>query len=777
MSRLTRLFGVGRKDEGSGTDPDEGLASDNASRDLSDSRHEQWGDWSQGSDNDMQYLEALNEHEGSIPTRSVVSDPSHRNRKSSSPSGTKSGDSTPSSPKKDKGKHRKGRSISKSEALSTGLDVGSVSSEGISSTGVLDTSSRRKSKKREKRHDETSKSSSREQEKKDHERKRRSKADVYDGLISDYKPPDARRSAQRSIHSQNHHRSRSRSRTASSRPTRSHSADAGILPRPSSSSKSSSRQRREGSKRDSLPTLRPSVDAKDIDKKSRSSRQSRLPSRGSASKYDGTSDRRSSIGMDAALMPLSGPSVDPSAVGSDDQQGQEILRLHQMLSDALQKIATQSAEQIHDKDVLMKVSGDLTKLRLDLELAERERNDLKALLEERDQNIKAFVGQIDSLTGSLESQRASQAVVEADLEQSEADVDKLLIKIEDLERAVDHSGNVTDETLRAELKEVKMSMVDKNREVESSKNKIVELEKEIEERDNHRKELEKELQEIATVNKLQISDLEDEIKSLQGKLKGERLEASSRFSEQEERISALTQELTRFRGNSEFEEIAIVRGELDEAQNQLDAATLQLEASKNTLTKVKAEKEELLERNNKLNTDMKNLEKKVNELNAKSSDLEQRVLKWTEQTYEWKSKAEAAEKKLSALADGNTEVISDSGSAAEEAAPQGLFLQAIMDKKENTKKANRWKFFQSGDEDQTAEEIRIRGLEEQNQGLQEKNTELHSDLVKIKSAHKDEMYNNQKLISQLKAENEALKLKTQSLDDETIRGCDTELNA
>jgi chromosome segregation ATPase len=543
-----------------------------------------------------------------------------------------------------------------------------------------------------------------------------------------------------------------------------------------SSSKDSSRRRRDGSKRESIS--RTKRDSKDIDKKKPSSRTKRA-SVDSTSKVELKLLGGSDVALDAALMTPSVSSSEAAGTGGADQQRQEILRLHQMLSDALQKVATQSAEQIYDKDMLLKVNGELARLRADFELAKREKKELKAQLDERDRNIGKFVGQIDSLTESLERQRGEQALVEADLEQSEADVDKLLIKIEDLERAVDDSGNVTDETLRAELKEAKIAMVDKKREAERRKNRIEELEKEAEEQSSRIKELGRELEEIVTVNKLQISELEDEISGLQGKLKGERLESSSKITAQDGRITALEHELARYRGNSEYEEIAVVRKELEEAQHALEAATQELEAAKKTLTKFKAEKDDLVERNTKLNLEVKSWEKRVKDFNAKSAELEQRVLKWTEQTYEWKSKAEAAERKLNALSDGNSEIISDSGSTAEEAAPQGLFLQAAMDKRESSKKSNNmWSLFSRtglGEEDQTAEEIRIRGLEEQNQGLQEKNSELQSELVKIQSAHKEEIYNKQKLLAHLKDENEALKVKTQTL--EKLCGGDMELSS
>lgn len=461
------------------------------------------------------------------------------------------------------------------------------------------------------------------------------------------------------------------------------------------------------------------------------------------------------------------PSISTGGGGSDEAMRQEILRLHQLLSDALQKVASQSAEQIQDKDLFLKVSTDLSKVQSEFEAVRRERDDLTKKLEEKDKNIEKCVSQIDTLTAKLERQRADQALMEADLQQSEADVDKLLIKIEDLERYGEGSGSVTDDTLRSELKETKLLLVDRKKEVENHKSKIEHLETEIEDQKARILDLENELEQAATVNKLEVAELEQEKKGLQGRLKGERLELSSRLSQQDETIASLEQELARYKGNSEFEEIAVVRAQFQETRAEFDEATKNLQVAQNMLTKAKAEKEDLLERNNNLNADVKRLEKSVHELTKKSNDLGEKVLKWTEQTYEWKGRAETAEKKLAALADGS-EVVSDAGSNDE--APQGLFLQAIMDKQESSKRASagRWSIFSKpaqGDEDATVEEIRIKGLEEQNATLSNKTTELQSDLVKMQTSHKDEIYKKQKQILQLESENEALKLKNQALEE------------
>eukprot|EP00429_Kryptoperidinium_foliaceum_P005522 CAMPEP_0176018560 /NCGR_PEP_ID=MMETSP0120_2-20121206/8940_1 /TAXON_ID=160619 /ORGANISM="Kryptoperidinium foliaceum, Strain CCMP 1326" /LENGTH=824 /DNA_ID=CAMNT_0017351613 /DNA_START=62 /DNA_END=2536 /DNA_ORIENTATION=- len=801
MSRLTRMFNVRRKSlGGSVSGPDEGLVSDSADRETDSSRgsvgdYPKWGDWSQGHDSDgeLQYLSMLNDHEdaggGLISVKSGSSGSKKRQSRATKSLPDIGGLVRPRKPASDKRKvlkkkeerpKEKEKPRRKSEALealdfskSPGDNVRGDDSESNLSkpssvrSDATDSDTLRivkKSKKKVKGSDDMTKSSRKSTRKKE---KRRSDAA---SVVS-------KKSTKSTRTSKTTRSPRSRTQKLDSDKIRSRSLDGKDRKRSkSSSSARSSKSKTRSDKVSASPRHRERDSPRKAKRSTKMMMASELAS-GTAImdilesemiNNGETSIPQQNDDLDMALMPPSVPSLEDTLAAGDESQRNEILRLHQMLSDALQKVATQSAEQIQDKDMLMKVSSELSKLKSDFDGVQRERNRLKLELEERDSHIEKCVGQIDTLTQSLEKQRADQALVEADLEQSEADVDKLLIKIEDLERAVDSSGNVTDETLREELKEAKMSLVDRNREVENQKSRIEQLETELENQKVRIEHLEQDLEETTTVHNLQIEELESDKQALEGKLKGERLDMSTKVTEQEERIEALELELSRYKGNNEYEDIAIVREDLQNAQKESKNAVQEMEAAQGRLSKVVAEKDDLLERNNKLNAEVKRLEKLVRDLNAKADDLGDKVLKWTEQTYDWKSRAEAAEKKLSAVSDEN-DIVSDSGSTVDEA-PQGLFLQAVMDKQqESTKKVSRgWNLFsrnngQATGEEQSAEEIRIKGLEEQNQGLLETNSSLQSDLVKLQTTHKEEMYNKQKYIEQLETENEALKLKNQAL--------------
>ncbi len=782
MSRLTRLFGKNRKDhDGSESDPEEERLSDRAdAEDSTQDKSHSTGDWQDDwSVTEEIMARALNDDSTSNVINGASSYVDESDQKDR-PKLAKDYMSMPDLHKsKDRKKKKRDKSLKKhdedvspkvkKEKQRKSETLGENDEESLASSSFADSISTTKQNmddgsdgnisvtKKEGRRTKSTKDNKKEKKK---ERKHKSKSDTALNISVHSVDSFGKHLGGSERHlkvessSAGAHRSRSHSRGALNR--KGHRSRSRRKRDPDDSRKSS--KSRSGSGRDYTDSN---------EKRKRSSKTKKKEE--SLNEEDDFLLSNSMLDVSsAALMAPSVPLLEDNSTTGDEAQRREILRLHQMLSDALQKVANQSAEQIQDKDLFLKVSTELSKIKVDFEGIRKERDDMKSKLEERDRKIEKCVTQIDHLTLSLERQRADQAHVEADLEQSEADVDKLLIKIEDLERAADGSGGVTDMTLRNELKESKITLVDKNREVESQKSKIENLENELDYQKARVRELEMELEETMMVNKLQVEELEEDKKGLQGKLKGERLDFSFKLSQKEQTISALKEELALFRGNSEFEDISIVRKELSEITVELEAATRDLEAAQKVLTKVKGEKEDLLERNNKLNMEVKRLEKSVNELTAKSNDLGEKVLKWTEQTYEWKGRAETAEKKLLTYSDGN-DIISDSGSVAEEA-PQGIFLQAVMDKQENSKKsASRWSIFRNAalgsEEDQTVEEIRIKGLEEQNQTLVNKNCEIQSELVKLQAAHKDEIYTKQKQIAQLTGENEALKLKTKTLEE------------
>ncbi|KAL3904582.1 MAG: hypothetical protein SGARI_004864, partial [Bacillariaceae sp.] len=277
--------------------------------------------------------------------------------------------------------------------------------------------------------------------------------------------------------------------------------------------------------------------------------------------------------------------------------------------------------------------------------------------------------------------------------------------------------------------------------------------------------LEQDLKDSLTVPQMQIEELDGENKALQGKLKAERLDYMKQLEIKDKSISDLQQQVDSYSGTSDAPDLVSARQKLNEAREDATAVREDLEAAKKVIEQLQEEREDLVKRNDYLKSTTVSLEKNVQELTERSDQLTEKVKQWTERTYEWKSKAENAERKLDAMedSDGGSEA---SGEVVSEA-PQGLFLQAAMEKNTDKKKGNKWNIFQQKDleeEDATVDNIRIRTLEERNQTLEDVVTELRSEIIKIQATHKDELYSTQKRIAQLEGENEALSLQNETLE-------------
>jgi len=436
---------------------------------------------------------------------------------------------------------------------------------------------------------------------------------------------------------------------------------------------------------------------------------------------------------------------------SEGDQREEVLRLQQQLSEALQKVVVMSEEQIQDKDQFLKASAELTRLKAELAEALQERGELVEELKDRDRIIEEERDRIDKLEQAIEKQLDTQDALEVKLEKSEDEIEKLLMEVQDLEGKLENGESGGGASL-AELRETKNKLSEKEAEVATQKERI--------------EKLEDDLKNSLTVPQLQIEELDAENKALQGKLKGERLDFSTKLAAKDDLIAKLQEEVGAFNASSDAQDLISARQKLNEARADANMVREDLEAANKMIEELQGEREDLVRRNETLKESVVGLENNVKELIEKSESLNSKVLEWTEKTYSWKQRAETAERKLEVLNDDKSDfgASEESGDAVDEA-PQGLLLQAAMDKNADKKK-NKWNIFRKDGEGQdlSAEDIRIRTLEDRNQTLEDMVAELRSEIVKIQTAHKEERYTTQKKIAQLEGENEALSLQNETLE-------------
>ncbi|OEU15029.1 hypothetical protein FRACYDRAFT_239709 [Fragilariopsis cylindrus CCMP1102] len=443
----------------------------------------------------------------------------------------------------------------------------------------------------------------------------------------------------------------------------------------------------------------------------------------------------------------------------NNQQNEEILKLQQQLSTALQKQVTMSEEHIQEKDEFLQVSRELERVKVELMESLEERSEAMKELKERDRVIEDEKSRIDNLEQAIDRQLGREEELENDVRESEEEIEKLLDDIQNFEKKLENGESGGGGASFVELHSTKKLLSEKEQTVDSQ---ILRIEK-----------LEIELKDSMTVPQLQIEELDQEKKALQGRLKGERLEYTSKLVTKDETISSLRTELSSYSISDDAQDLQSAKQKLNEAREDATTVREDLIAARKIVERLHEDREDLIEKHNLLKENSVFMNQSMKELTEKSDNLRAKVLEWTEKTYDWKQKAESAERKLGAYNDDRATAASDvedsvaSEDLADEA-PQGMFLQAAMVKRSSapTSRSSSWGIFKNSGQNQelSAEEIRIRVLEEQNHVFEAKIADLSSELVKMQTAHKEELYNTKKKIARLEGENEALLLQNSTLE-------------
>merc|ERR1712166_1273213 len=193
----------------------------------------------------------------------------------------------------------------------------------------------------------------------------------------------------------------------------------------------------------------------------------------------------------------------------NNQQNEEILKLQQQLSTALQKQVTMSEEHIQEKDEFLQVSRELERVKVELMESLEERSEAMEELKERDRVIKDEKSRIDNLEQAIDRQLGREEELENDVRQSDEEIEKLLDDIQNFDKKLENGESGGGGASFVELHSTKKLLSEKEQTVDSQ---ILRIE-----------ELEIELKDSMTVPQLQIEELDQEKKALQGRLKGERL--------------------------------------------------------------------------------------------------------------------------------------------------------------------------------------------------------------------------------------------------------------
>ncbi|CAJ1942458.1 unnamed protein product [Cylindrotheca closterium] len=462
-----------------------------------------------------------------------------------------------------------------------------------------------------------------------------------------------------------------------------------------------------------------------------------------------------------------------------EAQKELILKLQNQLSEALHKVVTTTEEHINDKNSFLKVSTELAELKGQIKALTKTHEDAQTTIGIKEATISEQENRISKLEKAVERQLDLQEELESKVDRSEEEINKLLEEIEELEKQqlevsargegapVGGAVAATSRALQAELDKCKAQLEKKEKQIEEYKTAVDELEKDLEEG--------------RTINRLQVNEMEETNISLQGKLKAERLEVSRKLEQKDDIISGLQKEIDNYKRTDDVQDLVTAREKLNATRIELDETKAAKEASMKDLAALNREKEDLQEKLNVLTTQTTTLRQDNKELEAKAKKSHLQVLEWTEKTYDWKSRAEAAEKKLQSQ-NGEQDPSGD-------AAPQGTFLQAIMDNQAakqqqqrgssgvNLRRSVQGWFGKVSDEgpasneeydpDAPVEQMRMQKLEERNASLDATVAQLRSEIVKLQSSHKEKLYSLQKEMDAVRGENEALQLKKTTLQQQS----------
>lgn len=435
-------------------------------------------------------------------------------------------------------------------------------------------------------------------------------------------------------------------------------------------------------------------------------------------------------------------------------QQEEILKLQQQLSTALQKQLTMSEEHIKEKNEFMNVSRDLERMKAELIESQEERQEAIEELKERDRIIEEDKTRIDNLEQAIDKQLGKEEELLKNVHQSEEEIEHLLEEIQKFEKQLENGESGSGGASFVELRNAKKDLTEKEDEIASQALRI--------------EQLEEELKDAMTVPQLQIDELDQENKALQGRLKGERLEYTSKLSSKDDIIQNLRSELANYTASPDAQDLSSALQKLADAREDATTVREDLATMAKKVEELRGEREDYMEEFNLLKDNNGFMEKTVKDLTEKADGLAKKVLEWTEKTYDWKQRAEVAERKIKENED-KEKALSETGESDPpgdfvDETPQTMFLQEAMDKGKKGGKKGVWGYFNKESQDLSAEEVRIRVLEEQNQEYEAKLAQLSSDIVKMQTGHKEELYTTKKRIAQLEGENEALALQNSTLE-------------
>lgn len=277
-----------------------------------------------------------------------------------------------------------------------------------------------------------------------------------------------------------------------------------------------------------------------------------------------------------------------------------------------------------------------------------------------------------------------------------------------------------------------------------------------------------------------LNALEDENVALNGRLKSEQLDSTMKLQNKDKSIAQLQTEMARLANEQKERDSAPDSSpslllEIENLRTEAEHRETEFKDVQMKKTELEKQVEDLQNVNMDITTRVSNFEVAMADLKREFENQKRKSLEWQKKTGEWsekaivwKQKAENWEKKAK---EANSDTASLDGEDAAQVEPQALFLAAAVEKKAASASAatvnGSWrlgrKIFGMASDSEDETQALISKLEGQNILKKNEIKNLKSEMIRMQTSYKEQVYGKAQECEKLQKEKEALELKNENL--------------
>lgn len=472
--------------------------------------------------------------------------------------------------------------------------------------------------------------------------------------------------------------------------------------------------------------------------------------------------------------------------------------LQKNLSDALTQLEEIQEEQRNERKELSNTAKQLAEARIGHAKSVNEVRELREKLDDFQQQLEDKDRQIESLQTELRAAKQNIEHLEADILYADDQIEKLEGEIKNIEdeivlyrEAANKNNDENGESSSAARNEVERRLQDerekrlvekerkldeKSRQFEEDRERHLQMQCEREQVFTERQALEveksKSRDEARHRRDDEINDrlktLEDDNRALQGKLKSEQLDTNVKLSAKDKAIEKLQKELENMknemaRQRTDPNSVLSFQAEVESSRAAAETARRDLEEAlrHNAMLQESTDDAQLVNKEmqlwiTKLEETAKEQQKEAEFHKRKADEWQKKSGEWSDKAHQWREKADHWEK-IAKLVDPDAKIDSSNVESAL-VDPQALFLAAAVEKKKSSAGAaapsnGGWGRLFSKGADSLQQQSSIEELEIKNTKQAAEIKTLKSELVQIRSQHREKAFQKQRELERLQKSN------------------------